>query len=193
MSRYLVIAATLVSAFQPKVVFSAGLFNTMPAFLYGKVLRDLRQNATVIVAPAPLTRRSFEDLCDKEGNDKLPLLAHSSLDFSVLDSHRLEKALLIDPSSVPAVGVNGLVPVTVTPRAPTNVVLSKLYSDFVVPAFQPQIDGASVVQFHGAGHSDILDGFWASLAGRIGIPSEADSREEFREFVSRTCSDWLFD
>tara|TARA_B100001741_G_scaffold174625_1_gene143938 strand:- start:505 stop:1215 length:711 start_codon:yes stop_codon:yes gene_type:complete len=175
------------------VVFSAGLFNTMPSFLYNTVLKELRKNATIIVAPAPLTRRSFEDLCDEFQQDKLPLLAHSSLDFSVLDSHRLERAMLIDPSAVPAVGVNGLVPVVVSPRAPTSVILSKLYAKFVKSSFQPKIEEASVIQYESGGHSDLLDGFWAAVAGRVGIPSDPTSRNEFRAFVTAECEKWIHD
>ena len=175
------------------VLFSTGLYGIIPSFVYTNVLDSLRSNnANVINAPKVLTRRVFEEICDQYEVDKLPLMTHSSFDVGILKSHRLEKALLLDPAVLPAFGVSGLVPTTITPRAPTNVVCSKFYGSFVKPAFQPKIEGANYINLEYGGHSDMLDGMWPWVVSTIGIESDSDDASKYKDFLRVYMLDWLF-
>ena len=192
-------AAAIQPALQPvlkpllkPVIFSSGMYNTMPNWMYTDLLSDIKQNRTIVdTRGAPLTKRHFEELCDEQGFEKLPLICHSSFDPSVLQSFRVDKVLLIDPATMPAISLTGLVPMTITPRASVQIVRSAMYASFVKAAFQPNIIGASVLQHDIGGHSDILDGMWPSVASAIGIPSDQAHRDEFKSFVSTYISKWI--
>ena len=121
----------------------------------------------------------------------MPLIAHSSIDTDILLSHRLEKALLFDPATLPILSTSGIIPITVQPRAPVNIVLTKFYASFVKNSFQPNIKNSNTIQLDYAGHSDILDGMWPSVAQNIGITSDPDNIETYREFVKLYLQEWL--
>ena len=172
------------------IVFSGGLYNNMPTFSYSGVLKDVSENHTIISSPGPLARIKFEKICDDNQCDKLPLIAHSSLDLSILKSHRLERALLLDPATTPGMGLGGLVPITIQPRAPVDVIISRLYDTFVKQAFQPNIVGANVIQTATGGHCDILDNIWIALGSSIGIPTDENNRDEYKKFISTYINEW---
>ena len=172
------------------LVFSSGLYNTIPNFAYRNLFSNI-QNTTIITPSFPLTRRNFENLCDQHEQDKLPLIAHSSIDPDILNSHRIEKALLIDPATLPAIGTSGLIPITIQPRAPVNVILSKFYASFVKTAFQPNIQGASLIQLDYGGHSDLLDGFLPLIAQQIGIHSDTENIKDYKYFVKLYIQKWI--
>ena len=167
----------------PAIVFSSGLFNTMPSTLYQNVLGRIRQNVTVHNYNGPLTRRSFEDLCDTLEADKMPLVAHSSFDSSLLGSHRLERVLLLDPATMPSLGVTGAVPTYLDSRAPVRVIESRLYDKFVPRQFRPRVQNAIYEQAPFGGHSDFLDPMWTRAAKAIGIPSDPSTRAEYRDYI----------
>lgn len=173
----------------PKVVFSSGLYGAMPLKMYRTVLDPMYSN--VIDAPVPLTRIRFENICDEYELDKLPLIAHSSFDADILSSHRLERALLIDPAALPSLGASGLVPVVLRPRAPTSVICSKFYGSFVKAAFRPQIQGANRINLAYGGHSDLLDGMWPWVASVIGIDSDSKNVSKYRDFLRVYMHEWL--
>lgn len=188
-----VLCAVFTTIIQRPVLFSTGLYGVMPSMMYNNILDSLRlKNASVINAPNVLTRRGFEEMCDEYEVDKLPLITHSSFDGGILKSHRLEKALLLDPAVLPAFGASGLVPTTITPRAPTNVICSKLYGSFVKPAFQPKIEGANYINLKYGGHSDMLDGMWPWVASTIGIESDSDGASKYKDFLRVYMQEWLF-
>lgn len=189
-----VICVVFTMIIQRPVLFSTGLYGAMPSIMYTNILDSLRsKNASVINAPSVLTRRGFEEICDEYEVDKLPLITHSSFDGGILKSHRLEKALLLDPAVLPAFGASGLVPSTIAPRAPTNVICSKLYGSFVKPAFQPKIEGANYINLAYGGHSDMLDGMWPWVASTFGIESDdSDGVSKYKDFLCVYIQEWLF-
>lgn len=176
---------------KPYVVFSSGLFSSMPSGMYSNIRDKLSKNFTLVESYSMLWKRDFELLCDKYEQDKLPLIAHSSIDGSILSSYRLQSALLIDPATLPSLSMSGLIGTHVKARAPVKIISSKLYDDFVIPTFQPEIEGAEYISYVASGHGDILDPPWAWLSSRIGIPSEPDTRSEFRQFVVEQCIEFL--
>ena len=189
-----VVCAVFTLIIQRPVLFSTGLYGAMPLIVYTNILDHLRSNnASVINAPTVLTRRGFEEICDEYEVDKLPLITHSSFNGGILKSHRLEKALLIDPAVLPAFGVSGLVPTTIAPRAPTHVICSKFYGSFVKPSFQPKIEGANYINLEYGGHSDMLDGMWPWVASTIGIESDSDDGvSKYKDFLRVYIQKWLF-
>jgi len=172
------------------VVFSPGLYGTIPKFVYSNIFHGI-SNVSVVDSQFPLNKRKFELICDQYEQDKMPLIAHSSIDADILKSHRLEKALLFDPATLPLFSTSGLIPTTVHPRAPVNIVLTKFYASFVKTAFQPNIENSSVLQLDYGGHSDILDGLWPWVAQRMGIQSDPDNIEAYRAFVKLYLQEWL--
>ena len=185
--------ALTLALMKPYVVFSSGLFSTMPTFFYSMLKNNLAQNLTLIESKSLLTKQSFELLCDQFEMDKLPLIAHSSTDAAILSSHRLERAVLVDPATIPALSISGLVRSQVKCRVPVKVITSNAYSEFVIPSFQPCIDNAEYIQHYESGHGDILDPFWATVSSMIGIPSSAHTRENFRQFVNDECIKFILD
>ena len=178
---------------KPPVIFSSGLFGGMPASMYSNVLNDIRTNFTVVDAPIACSRRDYDTLCDKLNMDKVPFIAHSSINLDVLKSRRMRSAFLIDPASVPALSFNGLEQANVESPCPIRVVQSKLYESFVPTKFQPRFSEVICEIFDGAGHSDVLDSPWAATGEFAGIPSEADMRIEYRDFIKRSIRKWLLD
>ena len=172
------------------VVFSSGLYGTIPKFAYSNLFQSM-ENVSVVNSEFPLNKQKFELICDKYEQDKMPLIAHSSIDPDILKSHRLEKALLFDPSTLPILSTSGLIPTTLHPRAPVNIILTKFYSSFVKTAFQPNIESANTIQLDYGGHSDLLDGMWPWVAQKMGIQSDLQNIEAYRSFVKLYLQEWL--
>jgi len=171
-------------------VFSSGLYGTIPKFAYNNFFQSI-DNVSIVHPQPLLNKRKFEMLCDQYERDKMPLIAHSSIDADILCSHRLEKALLLDPAILPFLGASGFVPATVHPRAPVNIILSRFYSSFVKTAFQPTVEDANLIQLTYGGHSDILDGMWPAIAENLGIQSDTEHIQEYKAFLKLYIQEWL--
>tara|TARA_B100000676_G_C17976011_1_gene786153 strand:+ start:80 stop:694 length:615 start_codon:yes stop_codon:yes gene_type:complete len=181
------------------VVFSTGFYGTIPNAAYSSLLQTIRsQNVSVLSPSFTLTRKTFEKMCDDHEMDKLPLIAHSAIDHDILNSHRLEKVLLLDPATLPSISLQGLnefgcrmIPITIRPRAPVNIILTRLYDTFVKPPFQPNIEGAHTIQLYYGGHSDLLDGALPWFASKIGIESDSEKITDYKSFVNLYIQEWL--
>ena len=173
------------------VVFSSGLYGAIPNAAYNNILDTLQNVSIINPSSYPLNRRKFEILCDEHEHDKLPLISHSSIDPDILHSHRLEKALLLDPATLPSLGTSGLMPITVTPRVPVHIVLTKLYGSFVKTPFQPNVEGANLIQLDYGGHSDLLDGMLPWIAEKIGIDSDPEKIQDYKSFLKLYIREWL--
>ena len=181
----------LLTILVPKpVVFSSGLYGTIPKFAYNNLFQNLK-NVSVVNSEFPLNKRNFEALCDIYEQDKMPIISHSSLDTDILNSHRLQKALLFDPATLPEISKSGLIQKTVHPRAPVNIVLTKFYASFVKTPFQPNVENAHTIQLDYGGHSDLLDGMWPLLAEKMGIRSDPQNIEKYKAFVKSYLQEWL--
>ena len=175
-----------------KVVFSPGLYGNIPSIAYSSVLDNVRaQNCSVLTPAGTLTKQVFEKLCDANEKDKLPLIAHSSINPEVLTSHRLERALLLDPAVLPNIGIGGLTPRKIKARAPVHIILTRFYDSFVKAPFQPEVEDADIVQLCYGGHSDLLDGVLPWVASKIGIESDPDGITKYKEFLALYISEWL--
>lgn len=175
-----------------QVVFSPGLYGNIPSMAYSGVLNTVRsQNCSVLIPTSTLTKQTFEELCDTHERDKLPLIAHSSVDSNVLTSHRLERALLLDPAVLPHIGIGGLKPSFIKARAPVHIILTRFYDSFVKAPFRPEIEDANLIQLDYGGHSDLLDGILPWVASKVGIDSDPDGIQKYKEFLALYLSEWL--
>lgn len=181
------IITLLFQASTKPVVFSTGLYGMIPSRFYSSIIPD----DSVILFNNLLNRQKFESLCDDYECDKLSLIAHSSIDVGILGSHRLEKALLIDPATPPALSLSGIYPVTVHPRAQVDVILTMLYDTFVTYPFQPHIVNSNVIQLDFGGHSDMLDGALPQLANMMGIRSDTENVYKYKHYLKSYIESWI--
>ena len=71
----------------PPVVFSTGLFGSMPTFLYGDLFKDLKKNVTIVRINRPFTNsQTLEEVCEALGVNEVGFMSHSSFDSSILTS-----------------------------------------------------------------------------------------------------------
>lgn len=154
----------------PPVVFSPGLYGSMPAWLYSDFLRAVRaRNVTVVTAAGwgPMTDDRVADIADALDVDAVGLVAHSSLDASILQSPRVYRAALCDPV------VLRLLPMP--PRIPYEVAAFKTTRAYAhggggatIPDYLGLRDGCREETFYeDVAHADLLDDRWAELAHRL--------------------------
>jgi len=162
----------------PPVLFSTGLFGTMPQQFYNEIIKNLKHNLTIVTMDGtmPITPKVVVDLADSLKVDKLAYIGHSSFNPEILETGRINNAVLVDPIVLPNLDINGILSGglnnidgrTVTTDFPTLIIKSeKLYqSKLDLPTWQElEINGyVQVETYDGVGHPDILDDRWANLA-----------------------------
>ena len=94
----------------PPVLFSTGLFGTMPQQFYNELIKSLKHNVTVVTLDGamPITPKDITDLADSLKVDSLTYVGHSSFNPDLLETDRINNALLIDPIVIPALDINGV-------------------------------------------------------------------------------------
>ena len=159
----------------PPLVFSTGLFNTMPSFLYQSLFRELSQNFTIVTTRETIGKNTIEEIAARLSVDKVGLFIHSSFDPDVLNSPFLKKAVLCDPITIPKFDFEyGFKSADINATCDVLVVRAmKAYEPAgnanTIPDLNTPIltsDNSSIVleSIDGVGHPDILDDFWADLA-----------------------------
>ena len=175
----------------PPLLFSTGLFGTMPRFFYSEFVNILKRNATVITSdgPSPIVKSDIDDIVNALRVDNIAYLSHSSFFPDVLESEYLNSAVLLDPINIPGVSFSGLQKFDIDLRMPTLIVKAeKLYNgkktlpEWQDPNFKGEIEEEV---FLNVGHPDILDNNWANIAKNIGLWEMAD-----RELMNY--KDWQF-
>jgi hypothetical protein len=162
----------------PPVLFSTGLFGTMPQQFYNEVIKNLKHNVTIVTFDGmmPIMPKDITDLADSLKVDSLTYVGHSSFNPALLESDRINNALLIDPIVIPSLDVNGILSGglnniegrVINVDYPVVIIKSeKLYqSKLDLPTWQElQINGNVKNEiFDGVGHPDLLDDTWANVA-----------------------------
>lgn len=153
----------------PPVLFTSGLYGTMPHVAYSSFLSLLRREFTVLKASRPVGASEVDGIAECVGTEQIGVVAHSSILKSMLASRRIYKSVLLDPVVLPAVfGSNAC-----SPSHPCLVVrASRAYDSrypFIPSAFKLSVEGATEVVEEGMGHSDLLDDFWADAGENAGI------------------------
>lgn len=184
----------------PPVLFSTGLFGTMPQQFYNEVIKYLKQNVTVVTLDGamPITPKDIIDLADTLKVDSLTYVGHSSFNPGLLETNRINNALLIDPIVIPNLDINGLFSGGinniearfVNVNYPVIVIKSeKLYqSKLDLPTWQElQINGNVQNEiYYGVGHPDILDDTWANIAKGTDLWGTAQGK-------TMTFKEWKYD
>ena len=158
----------------PPVIFSTGLYNTMPRFLYTKLLRDMKRNSTIIGTSGPINKGTISDIADAIGVERVALMSHSSFLPEVLTSSRLCSAVLCDPITLPRVGWDGMLAEEIYNECPVLSIFAKNAfdgADVPVPGFNQPLLGGECTEYiiDNVGHPDILDDWCARLAEWTGL------------------------
>tara|TARA_Y100000022_G_C13241465_1_gene372614 strand:- start:512 stop:1237 length:726 start_codon:yes stop_codon:yes gene_type:complete len=159
----------------PPLLFSTGLFGTMPRSFYNEFINNIKKNYTVITTEG-LTRvdeNTIDEVCEALNVDKISYLSHSSFLPEVLDSDKINSAVLIDPINIPWISFQGLTNPIIKLNFPTLIIKAeKLYSGSkTLPEWQdPEFKGDYNEEvIDNVGHPDILDNTWANIAKNIGL------------------------
>ena len=163
----------------PPILFSTGLYGTMPSQMYNEVIKNLKKNVTVVTIDgvSPISPRDIDDLTDSLKVDTISYVSHSSFNPKILESNKINNAVLIDPIVVPNLdvvtllnsGLNAFDGHHVNVDYPIIVIKSeKLYeSKFDLPRWQELKISSALLEneiYDGVGHPDILDDSWANFA-----------------------------
>lgn len=166
----------------PPVVFSTGLFGSMPTFLYSELFKDLKKNVTIVSVDRPFTSaQTLEEVCEALGVNEVGFMSHSSFDSSVLTSPYLRRAVLCDPIVIPSVSGFGFVgnpfqsPAIDVTGSVLDIRAERSYNAQAIQTPIPEylapapIDESrwSTTAMTGVGHADLLDDMWADLGARL--------------------------
>lgn len=171
------------------VIFSPGLFGTMPSFMYSDFLKELKNNVTMITVNdlKPLTKKDIDAVADKLNVDQISYLSHSSFFPEVLESSHINQAILMDPINIPKIKMTGLENYEFDLKIPTYILKSeKLYqTDVPLPAWQDPTFKGDITEemFMDVGHPDILNDFWSNVANDIGMwDTLSPTKSQFKDW-----------
>lgn len=186
----------------PPVLFSTGLFGTMPHWIYSEFFKQMTPNVTMVVlnGPSPLTGDRIEEIADAVAVDRIGFFAHSSTDRLILDSSRVGRVVLCDPVVMPQLSLPfQMISSEVVNPIPFLVLRAgQSYASIEdgpspIPNYLgPQLPAEStdMTTFDGMGHADLLDDTWADL-GASTIPwmrGPVSPTRPFREWTSTRSS-----
>lgn len=197
------------------VLFSSGLFGTMPSFLYNKFLDDIKKEFTIVNINdiTPITQKDINDVTKSLSVDYISYISHSSFNPDILESTKINKAILFDPICIPNLNFNGVNQQNIDAKFPILIIKAdKLYnSDPTIPDWQtPNINGnVTEIFYKNVGHPDILDDFWANFAKSYGFWDTSDGkiqkfsdwklkrndvkdeRKKYRKFLSKKAIEFI--
>lgn len=207
--------ATLMGDGSP-VLFSTGLYGTMPRFFYNEFVGELKKNFTIVTFEGfdPIKPSDVDELADAIKTDKLVYLSHSSFEPEILESKRINSAVMLDPISIPKVSFNGVQQHSVTFDYPALVIKAgKLYdAKAPLPDWQNiEMNGDVIYEtYDDVGHPDILDDNWANIAKQLGLwemvegemmdfrdwklngkNSIPEIRKQYRKYTSKRISEFI--
>lgn len=171
----------------PPCVFSGGMWNAAPKFMYSDVIRRLKQNFTVVTLSGKIDLTCVDELASSLGVDQMVLFAHSAFDPAILQSERLRGAVVCDPVSRPALGMSGVQSQTVQAACPVLTLRAGYLCNSSLPAWNVPVIAGDVTDevLDGFGHTDLLDDTWANLASSSGIWQTVEPlRQSFEEWRS---------
>ena len=171
------------------VVFSTGLFDTMPHNIYSDFVSKLKKHMTVVVREqwSPMDRSTLKMISDALAVDQVGLIAHSSFDPAIIDEHAC-KVFLMDPIAFPSWAPGRGFTQSVTKGdidAPIQVAHAALAYDGETPIpdyLEPEIaDSKSpILLYKNVGHVDILDDTWADIGTRMPwVPGASPTKTNF--------------
>ena len=93
----------------PPVLFSTGLFGSMPQFFYGNVINSLKKDFSIIEINGynPIVKQDIHDIVNGLSVSSIGYISHSSFNPEVLETSKINSAVLIDPICVPSLSPSG--------------------------------------------------------------------------------------
>lgn len=166
----------------PPLLFSGGLYGTMPKRFYSKLLNDLKKNVTVVSIENfnIIEPEDIDNIVDKLRVDSIAFLSHSSFKPEVLENDKINSAVLLDPICLPKINFVGITRPYAYIDYPVLIIRSeKLYNtENPLPEWQElEIESDKCVideVYKDVGHPDILDDSWADIAKNLGFWSMAE-------------------
>ena len=156
----------------PPLLFSTGLYGTMPNFIYSNIQNKLLKNFTLIINPNynSLSINDINNLVNELQVDYIGLFSHSSFNDKLLECKYFNKITLCDPITTPNFQFNGFSKKKILPKCDISIIRAeKLYrSDLTIPDYQTPFIKKNKIKsdiiYQDVGHPDILDNYWANLA-----------------------------
>jgi hypothetical protein len=167
----------------PPLLFSTGLYGTMPSFLYSDLINELKKNNTIVTIDGfvPILDNTIEDICNALRVDKIGYIGHSSFNPESLNNNYITNALLIDPINIPWINFNGINNKPTILTYPTKIIKAKklYYGEKTLPEWQnPTFQGNYTEEYYEeVGHPDILDNTWANIAKSFGLWDMAEGEK----------------
>ena len=200
----------------PPILFSTGLFGSMPQFFYSNLINDIKKNFSIIEITdyKPIIKRDIYDIIDALSVTSIGYVSHSSFNPEVLETSKINSAVLIDPICVPTISPSGFQTRDIYVKYPVQIFYAEklLISDAPLPEWQkPNFYGdINNVIAKDVGHPDILDNFWADFAKRLNLWGTAENnlinfnewsysssntikqtRKEYRKFIASQCIEFI--
>ena len=193
----------------PPMVFSSGLFGTMPTFLYSNFLNNFKKNLTVVTFKDvnPINSNDIDDLTRALSVESISYLSHSSFNADILENTNLNSIVVMDPICIPELSPFGMARKEINLGCPLlEIKAGKLYnSEPKLPNWQmPEFIGnVTEIIYDNVGHPDILNDNWANFAKVNGFWDTTDGdtqtfeswklntnsikkvRKEYRENISK--------
>lgn len=172
----------------PPVVFHTGMYNTLPHFVYSRLLREMGKSVSVITTKeSPIDATTIDDIADAIGADTIGLVTHSGLLPTVLESPRVQRAVLIDPFTFPDLSLtDGIRSTRVSTAVPTRIIRGGWSFPSVPKSFRIVVENADEIVHNEAGPTDLFDNLYAGIAERMGARTERNSKDlqSFQEWTS---------
>lgn len=171
-----------ISGIGPPVLFSTGLFGTMPHFFYSNFIKDLKKNFSIIEVSGykPIIKQDIYDIVNALSVTSIGYISHSSFNPEVLETDKINSALLIDPICVPSLSPSGFQTRDIYVKYPIQIYYAEklLITETPLPEWQkPNFYGDIKNEIvKDVGHPDILDNFWADFAKRLNLWGTAENK-----------------
>lgn len=171
----------------PPVVFCSAINGRLPYFMYSNFINCLKQNMTVVLPNTKeMMPETIEEISKVLNVEKVGFISHSMVNPVILTSEYIEKAVCIDPLSLPHISFPLQIETTSIRTKFDTLVINTQESFFLsnpMIDLKLSVEDASNMQYENYGHMDIMDDFWANYAKNFGFKSTNDfDSEEMQSF-----------
>lgn len=200
------------------VLLSTGLFGTIPQLFYSNLINNLKHNFSIIEINGynPIVKEDISDIVNSLSVSSIGYISHSSFNPDVLETCKINSAVLIDPICIPRISPQGIQPRDIYINYPIQIFYAEklLHNGTPLPDWQrPNFYGSINIKseiIKDVGHPDILDNYWADIAKGLKLWSTAENelvdfnkwtytnsnsikrtRMEYRKLVANRCIEFI--